>query len=145
TSRIEFSGTLNTNDAATAPHTVSSIPVFDSAGGSHTFAVKFTNNGSVTPSSWSVEVRDEKNSLVKSGEIRFDSGGTPVAGFNTIDFAYAPGAKGSFITLFFGDPGSTSGARSIAATASDLQFTSQDGLAVGSLTKASFDLDGALA
>ncbi len=145
TSRIEFSGTLNTNDAASAPHTVSSIPVFDSAGGSHTFAVKFTNNGSVTPSSWLVEVRDERNSLVKSGEIRFGSDGTPAAGFNTIDLTYAPGVDGSDITLFFGDPGSTSGARSLSAAASDLQFARQDGLATGSLTKASFDIDGALA
>lgn len=145
TSRIEFSGTLSTNDAATAPHTVNSIPVFDSAGGSHTFAVKFTNNGSVTPSSWLVEVRDEKNNLVKSGEIRFGADGTPASGFNSNDLDYAPGVNASKITLFFGDPGSTTGARSVSAAASDLQFTRQDGLAIGSLTKASFDIDGALA
>jgi flagellar hook protein FlgE len=117
------------------PRIVNSIPVFDSAGGSHTFAVKFTNNGSVTPSSWLVEVRDEKNTLVKSGEIRFGSDGAPAAGFNSIDFTYAPGVKGSNINLFFGDPGSTSAARSLSAAASDLQLT--DGLAIGALTKAS--------
>jgi flagellar hook protein FlgE len=145
TSRIEFSGTLNTNDAATAPHIVNSIPVFDSAGGSHTFAVQFKNNGSVTPSSWLVEVRDEKNTLIKSGEIRFGGDGTPATGFNSIAFTYAPGVNQSNITLFFGDPGSTTGARSLSAGASDLQFTQQDGLALGSLTKATFDIDGTLA
>jgi flagellar hook protein FlgE len=145
TSRIEFAGTLNTNDAATAPHTVGSIPVFDSAGGSHTFAVKFTNNGNVTPSSWLVEVTDERNTVLQSGEIRFGSDGTPAAGFNSIVVASPSGASGSQINLFFGDPGSTTGARSLSAAASDLRLATQDGLAAGSLTRATFDIDGALA
>jgi flagellar hook protein FlgE len=124
---------------------VSAIPVFDSAGGSHTFSVKFTNNSAVTPSSWLVAVSDERNSVVKSGEIRFGTDGTPLAGFNSLDLTLPPGANGSAISLFFGDPGSTSGARSLSAAASDLQLARQDGLAAASLTRASFDIDGALA
>jgi flagellar hook protein FlgE len=82
---------------------------------------------------------------VKSGEIRFGADGTPTTGFNSIDANYAPGVKSSAIKLFFGDPGSTTGARSLAAAQSDLQFTKQDGISIGSLTKATFDIDGALA
>jgi flagellar hook protein FlgE len=145
TSRIEFTGTLNTNDAATSPHIVNNVAVFDSAGGTHTFAVQFKNNNSVTPSSWLVEIRDEKNTLLKSGEIRFGTDGTPATGFNSIAFDYAPGVTSSNITLFFGDPGSTTGARSLSAATSDLQFSTQDGIALGSLTKATFDIDGTLA
>lgn len=145
TSRISFTGTLSTNDQPTSPHSVNQIPVFDSAGGAHAFSVKFTNNTTVTPGSWLIEVRDERNNVLKSGEIRFDTSGAPAAGFNTIDLSFAPtGVSSTNIQLFFGDPGTTTGARSLSAATSDLSNSSQDGLSVGSLTKASFDANGTL-
>src|SRR5262245_6151377 len=54
TARITFTGLLNNNDAVTAPHTVGNVALIDSAGGSHTISVRFTNNRAVTPGSWNV-------------------------------------------------------------------------------------------
>src|SRR5262245_10288772 len=58
TSRINFTGILNNNDAPSAPHTVANVAVIDSAGGSQTISVRFTNNRAVTPGSWNVEALD---------------------------------------------------------------------------------------
>jgi flagellar hook protein FlgE len=145
TSKAEFVGILNINDQSSAPHTVSNVTVFDSVGVGHVLSVKFTNNNSVTPRSWLVEAKDDKDKVLTSGEIRFNADGTPAAGFNSLAFSLAPeGVAASMVTLFFGDPGATSGARSIAVANSDLQLDKQDGFAVGSLTKTTFDERGVL-
>lgn len=145
TTRINFSGVLNTNDASTSPHTVGSITAFDAAGGQHTLSVRFTNNTAVTPGSWNVEVRDQRNTVLTTGEIRFDGAGTPSAGFNSLVFNWTPpGVNSSSVELFFGDPGSTTAARSLSAASSSLVFDSQDGRAVGGVTRASFDAQGFL-
>jgi len=144
TTRADFAGTLNNTIAASAPFTVSGVQVFDSTGVLHTWSVVFTNNASVTNGSWLVTV-NENNAAVASGEIRFDASGTPSAGFNQLQVPLlAKSAGASSVTLNFGDPGSISGARSLSASASDLHLSAQDGFAVGSLTKASFDASGQL-
>lgn len=145
TARMAFVGVLNTNDSSSSPHTVSSIQAFDAAGGSHTLRASFTNDTSVTPGSWRVSVQDENGATLTSGEIRFDGAGTPSAGFNTLAFDWTPtGVTSSRVELFFGDPGSVTGARSLSAAASDLRFDTQDGRAVGALTRATFDTQGFL-
>lgn len=145
TRRIAFSGVLNTNDAAGTPHTVSGIQAFDAAGGVHTLRASFTNDTAVTPGSWRVTLQDENGATLASGEIRFDGAGTPSAGFNTLSFQWQPnGVTASTVELHFGDPGAVTGARSLSASASDLRMASQDGRAIGSLTRASFDEQGFL-
>lgn len=118
--------------------------VFDSAGGSHKLTLAFTNNGTVQPGSWLVEVRDETNAVVASGEIRFNGDGSPAAGFNQLAFTLsAPRAPSTALTLDFGEPGQFSGTTSFSAGSdSTLKAGSQDGFAAGSLTSVAFDADG---
>lgn len=145
TAKINLIGFLSSSDAASAPHQLTNVGVFDSAGIARNLTIKFTNNGAVTPSSWLVEVRDDKSNILKSGEVRFSADTTPAAGFNSLSFDLAPeGIAASSIELFLGEPGSLSGARSASGGTTDLRLDKQDGFAVGSLTKATFDDRGAL-
>ena len=136
---------LNSGAAASAPVDIGNVVVFDSAGIAHTISLKLTNNATVTPGSWLLEVREGADKVLASGEIRFNADGTPAPGFNSINISLAPeGITATDIELNFGDPGSTAGVRSIAAAASTVQLASQDGFAVGSLTRATFDDQGFL-
>ena len=145
TARVEFLGTLNNNVSPTAPFTVAGITVYDSLGQPRIGTVSFTNNVAVTPGSWLVAVKDQAGNSVASGEIRFNGDGTPAAGFNSLSFDLNPeGAAASTVNLFFGDPGTASGTRSLSASSSDVRVGTQDGFGVGALVKASFDANGQL-
>lgn len=145
TGRVEFAGTLNSNASSTTPFTVSGVTAFDRLGRSYTGSVVFTNNGVATPGSWLVEARDAQGGRVGAGEIRFNGDGTPAAGFNSVEFVLAPeGVDPNTVSLFFGDPGTAGGARSLSASASDLRVERQDGFGVGALLKATFDVAGQL-
>src|SRR5262249_33727587 len=122
TTKVNFSGILDAD--ATAPFDVSNITVFDSKGVSHTLKATFTNDSIISQGSWLVEVKDEKDNLIASSEIRFNSDGTPAVAFNSVDVTLS---TGEVIEFFFGDPGSTSGARSLTASSSSLAPSSQDG------------------
>lgn len=146
TAKASFTGVLNSGTLASAPVQLTGIGVFDSAGVAHTLDVRLTNNSTVTAGSWLLEVREGADKVLGSGEIRFNADGTPAVGFNSIKFVLAPeGISANEIELNFGDPGTTAGVRSIAAPASDARLDRQDGYAVGSLTKATFDEAGFLA
>lgn len=146
TAKLTFTGILNSASLASAPYTLPNVVVYDVTGTAHTLAVKFTNNSVVTPGSWLVEVSEGADKLLGSGEIRFSTdNGTPSAGFNSIKVTLAPdGVAANDMELNFGDPGSSAGVRSIAAASSDVQLDTQDGYAVGSLTKTTFDDRGFL-
>lgn len=143
TSRVTFVGNLSRGGAT---HPISNVTVFDALGGSQTLSLTFTNNNATVSGSWLIEVRDSANAVVANGEIRFQGNGSPAVGFNSMTFAFTPaGAPASNITLFFGDPGSFSGATNFSGgTTSDLRVGTQDGQAAGSLTEASFDERGYL-
>jgi flagellar hook protein FlgE len=145
TSRINFTGILNTNDAVTAPHDVANVPVTDSAGGSESLRVRFINNRAVEAGRWTVEVFDATGTSLTTGDIRFGGDGRPLAGFNSVTFSFAPGGvAASPVELHFGDPGSSSGVQALSTSASAVQFGSQDGFPVGSLISSTFDEDGVL-
>jgi flagellar hook protein FlgE len=143
TSKVEFVGTLNNNLGTTTPYTLADVTVYDSTGRPYTGSLVFNNNRTVTPGSWLVEVKDEAGNTVTRGEIRFNGDGTPAAGFNSLSFGLAPeGGAVSTVQLYFGDPGTASGVRSLSATQSDVRFDRQDGFGVGALLKVSFDSAG---
>lgn len=145
TVKASFAGILNSATPATEPVQLGQVGIFDSAGLSHTVDLKLTNNSSVTPGSWLLEVREGVDKVLGSGELRFSSDGTPAAGFNSVRITLAPdGIAAAEIEFSFGDPGSTSGVRAIATSSSDLRLDRQDGYAVGSLTRATFDESGYL-
>jgi flagellar hook protein FlgE len=145
TVKASFTGVLNSGAAASAPVEIGNVVVYDSVGVAHTVTLKLTNNTAVTPGSWLVEAREGADKVLASGEIRFNADGTPAAGFNSVKLALKPdGIAATEIELNFGDPGTTSGVRSITAASSTVQLDRQDGYAVGSLTKAAFDDQGFL-
>jgi len=141
TTKIEFSGILDSNASSSSPFTISNINAFDANGITHTLSASFTNNGIITPGSWLVDVKDEHGDLVSTGEIRFNTDGTPAVAFNSFDVDLGGGQS---VQLFFGDPGSVSGARSLASSSSSLAVSQQDGFGAGSLTRASFDANGTM-
>jgi flagellar hook protein FlgE len=146
TTEIKFLDNLSTGDNE---HEITDITIYDTLGASHTIKIKFINNSSATPYSWKVEVREvtgTSDTLLSSGEIRFQGNGSPETGFNTLAFDFAPnGATANTISLNFGDPGSFSGATSFSGgTNSTMRMGSQNGYAAGSLTSASFDEAGYL-
>jgi flagellar hook protein FlgE len=145
TVKASFTGVLNAGAAASTPVEIGNVVVYDSVGVAHTVTLKLTNNTAVTPGSWLVEAREGADKVLASGEIRFNADGTPAAGFNSVKLALKPdGIAATEIELNFGDPGTTSGVRSITAASSTVQLDRQDGYAVGSLTKAAFDDQGFL-
>jgi flagellar hook protein FlgE len=141
TSEIDFVGNLSRG--ATSDQ-ITSIPAFDSVGGSHTLSVSFTNNSTATAGSWLVQVTDENKNTVGSGEIRFSADGSPTTGFNTMTVSLAPtGIAANTISLNFGDAGSFTGATNFSGgSTSDLKMNTQDGYASGSLLTTSFDAQG---
>ena len=143
TSTVHFVDNLSSGDS---DHSVD-VTAFDAAGGSHPLTVKFTNNGTVTPRSWRVEVSDAAGGAVASGEIRFNGDGSPASGFNSLAFTLnAAGAPATAIALDFGEAGTFSGATNFSAGSdSTLKTSSQDGFAPGAMTSVTFDPDGTVA
>jgi flagellar hook protein FlgE len=90
-----------------------------------------------------VDVKDDKGVLIASGEIRFNEDGTPAVAFNSFDISLG-GDSSESIQLFFGEPGSVAGARSVAASSSSLAVSAQHGFGADSLTNATFDASGTL-
>jgi flagellar hook protein FlgE len=134
---------MNNLSSEATEHTVSDIQIFDALGGSHKINLKFINDSGV----WRIEVTDEdENEIASGGEIRFQSDGSPEAGFNSYIFDFEPeGVLPSEITLDFGEPGSFTGVTSFATGEnSELKVDSQDGYASGSLISMSFANDGTL-
>jgi flagellar hook protein FlgE len=149
TTTIKLTGNLSVDDSDNT-QTVSNIPVFDAHGGNSPLKVTFTKDtsASAVPRSWKIRIEDTAGNLVDdTGEIRFNGDGSPQPGFETHGFTFTPvGADPMTLTLDFGTAGGFSGATNFSAGPdSSLALGSQDGLASGALTKATFDADGRLA
>ncbi|HLQ00717.1 MAG TPA: flagellar hook-basal body complex protein [Burkholderiales bacterium] len=144
TTEIHITGNLS---AGSTTADLTNVTVIDQAGHSHTLSFHFT----VDPADsthWHIDGTDENNQKVLTGgEVRFQANGSPAPGANTVSFDFAPGSlPATTITLNIGDPGSFSGVTNFSSASSQaqLQVQSQNGVAAGSLTKATFDESGAL-
>jgi flagellar hook protein FlgE len=144
TSEISFVGNLS---LGATQHIVNNVRVTDSLGATQTLSVRFRNNGTQTPRSWEIEVRNADNEVIASGgQIRFQGNGSPAADFNRFAFDFtAKDAATQRITLYFGEPDSFSQATSFSGGASsDLAVDRNDGFAQGTLLGVSFDDRGRL-
>jgi flagellar hook protein FlgE len=141
TTDVSFVGNLSRG--ATTDQ-ISSVTVYDSAGGSHALSLTLTNNNSATTGSWLVQVQDENSKTIGNGEIRFNADGSPATGYNTVSISLAPtGVTASKLTLDFGAAGGFSAATNFSGgTTSDLKMNTQDGQAAGSLVSTTFDTQG---
>jgi flagellar hook protein FlgE len=124
--------------------TVNTIRVFDAQGGSQVLTATFTSNSGVTPGSFLVRITNEAGTQVGTGEIRFDAGGTLVAGFNTVAVTLPVAGGTQAITFNFGTPGALDGMTSLSGLASNLTSRVVDGHGVLGATDIKFNERGIL-
>lgn len=144
TAEVRFIGNLS---LGASQHVLNNVEVIDSLGAKQALTVRFRNNSTNTPRSWTIEVRNAQNELIATGgEIRFQGNGSPLADFNTFAFDYtAPNATAQHIALFFGAADSFSNATSFSGGAtSDLAVERQDGHVQGALMNVTFNDRGQL-
>lgn len=140
TKTVNFSGNLSTNDTS---QQITGLQVYDASGGLHTLTVTLTNNKTVTAGSWLVSVK-EGSAIVGSGELRFDTSGTPVAGFNSFTVNIAANGAKNAVAFSAGTPGGFSGATQITGASSNIGARAADGHAVVGMSQANFDGSGTL-
>lgn len=121
TTRINFTGNLSPS-ATTVP--VSNIRVFGANGEAQTLSATFTNTGTTTPDSWTVNITNAAGATVGTGTIRFTAG-LPTAGANTVTVTL-PGS-GQSIVVNFGEPGTTTGLTQISGLSNAPTARAADG------------------
>ncbi|MEJ1357617.1 MAG: flagellar basal-body rod protein FlgF [Candidatus Sedimenticola sp. (ex Thyasira tokunagai)] len=144
TSEINFAKNLSTGSTT---HELSTVAVIDSLGATHNLKITFTNNNTITPGSWLIDIEDSSGtSIATGGEIRFQGNGSPEIGFNSYSFTFSPNSVNpSTIQLNFGTAGAFTGTTSFSSgTTSDLAVGVTDGVAAGALLSVGFNRDGVL-
>jgi flagellar hook protein FlgE len=139
-SSVKFSGNLATTDTT---QQVTGMRVFDASGGVHTLTATLTNNKAVTAGSWLVSVKDDTGAVVGTGEVRFDTTGSPEAGFNGFNLNVTYSGAAQTIALSFGTPGAFSGATQLPGTSS-IGAQVADGHGVIGIAQYNFDSTGSL-
>lgn len=138
TTQVRITG--NIAPASTTTN-INAVTVFDASGASRVLAVKFTNNTSTTPGSFLVSITDSSGAVVGSGEVRFRSDGTPMAGFSSMN-VMLQGEQS--IRFDFGTPTALNGMTSLSGTTTSLSAKVDDGHGVLAATDAAFDEKGIL-
>lgn len=141
TTNIRFAGNLAPTSTTT---TISSITVFDAVGAAHVLSAEIVNNASVTPGSFLVTIRDESNTVVGTGEIRFGTDGMLQAGFSEIALPLTYNGVAQSVVLDFGTPGAIDGATSLSGIATSIASRGGDGHGVLNVSDLSFDAKGVL-
>lgn len=136
TTKVVFNGNISSTETTVS---VGTVTVLDATGGSHTLSLTLTNNQATQPGEWAVSIKDGTTE-VGTGKLEFPNGDIDPAS-SKIAFSYQPANEASqSITLDFG-----SDVTSFASgTSSTLAQTTQDGVAAGTLTGATFDATGTL-
>jgi flagellar hook protein FlgE len=103
-----------------------------------------TDNKATTPGSWGVTITDSSGATVGSGNVIFNTDGTPETGHNTVTMTSALGATSQTLTFNFGTPNGLSGATNYSGTAGSIAAQVKDGHAVVGVSSESFDATGTL-
>jgi flagellar hook protein FlgE len=136
--------TVNMTGNVSSTESVSDITVYDAQGNAHTLTMKLTNNTATTPGSWGVTITDSTGATVGSGNVIFNTDGTPETGNNTVAMTATLGAASQTITFNFGTPNGLSGATSFSGTTGSIAAQVADGHAVVGVSSESFDATGTL-
>lgn len=144
TTTVTLSGNL-AQSGQTTPYTLPNISVVDSSGGTETLQASFTQD-TTNPLHWTVQVTDQKNNVLGTGDLTFNSDGTPASSNTPLTVTVTPANAPAYkVNLDFGTAGSFAGVTSLASNStSQLQVLSQDGLTLGTLTGTSFGSDGSV-
>ena len=111
-------------------YTISPVQIFDTTGASMDVSIKLTPDVN-DPRHWTVEVVNDADAVMGSGNIRFGDDGTPASGNSSVSINITPPTGPVFAVNFdFGAAGTTAGVTSaIGTTDTELQVLSQDGSA----------------
>lgn len=136
TTKVTFNGNISSTQSTVS---VGTVTVLDATGASHTLSLTLTNNQTTTPGEWAVSIKDGTTE-VGTGKLEFPAGNIDPSA-STITFSYKPANQAAqSVTLDF-----SSDVTSFASgTSSTLAQTTQDGIAAGDLTGASFDASGTI-
>ena len=141
TTTVNMTGNVST---ASPTETVSDITVYDAQGNAHTLSMTLTDNTATTPGSWGVTIANSAGTTVGSGNVVFNTDGTPETGSNTVTMTATLGATSQAITFNFGTPNGLSGATSYSGTAESIAAQVQDGHAIVGISSEAFDTTGTL-
>ena len=141
TTSVRMAGNIAPN---TPSLTLSSFQIYDSSGAVHTLTATLTDNDSVVPRSFLVTVKDETGAVVGTGQVTFDTNGTPLAGSNTLALNLTYRGVAQTVTLNFGTPGAFDGATRISGLPSNIGGQVVDGHPLLGITDLSFDSAGKL-
>lgn len=141
TTALNMAGNIAPGDPSDS---VSSITVYDALGNSHVLSLSMTNNTTVTPGSWMVNITDNGGNTLGSGEIRFNTNGTLQDGFETVSMSAALGGDTQTIAFKFGTANGLDGVTSFSGVSSNLSASVKDGHGVVGVSSKSFDIDGVL-
>jgi flagellar hook protein FlgE len=158
TTEVKVSGNLPRASTAVVP--LSNLVVYDSGGGKHTLKVNFNpaDEAAADPAdpdapappptelTWKVEVVDENNQVVGSGNLLFNADGTPAASNAVITATVKPTSLAEFtFNLNFGEAGTFSGLTSLLGnTNNTVSVLKQDGHDIGTIGAMLFDERGNL-
>jgi flagellar hook protein FlgE len=134
TTEVKFEGSFNVdpNTQPTPPFSAVAT-IFDAAGTSHTLTLTFTRSGTSAPPIWDVVVK-ENNIEVGTKTLQWNGDGTPNGALEVFDLDYDPPGELGPVSLRF----DFSATRGNSASTSSIAMSSQNGLAAGALTRASF-------
>ena len=135
TTSVTFADNLS---STATDDTISNVSVFDSAGGKHTWQVKFTAKGAAAPGEWDVLVTDETNATVGMSTLKF-VGSTPDLATSKITISSTPSGAAPLSVVLDFSKGVTSFS---SGTTSTLRAAVTDGNGVGALTSVTIDADG---
>jgi flagellar hook protein FlgE len=141
TSLVRISGNIAPSSTTT---NINAVTVYDAAGASRVLSVKFTNNTAVTPGSFLVTVSDSDGKAVGTGEVRFRTDGTPLAGYSTINVVLEGPGGAQTIQVDFGTPGTLTGMTSLSGTTSSVTAKVTDGHGILAVNGIQFDEKGVM-
>lgn len=140
TTEVKLSGILSSTDTT---KTISPVIVYDATGTVHQLTLNL-ENPTTTTDIWTVEIEDEDGNLLDSGEIRFDSSGTLVTGFNSISADLTFAGVTQTVNFNFGAPASFTDTTQASASTSTIGVKSADGHGILGIVKVSFDDKGVM-
>lgn len=137
TTEVNFAGNLSTDDTE---HSITNVTVFNTAGEAVKLTLNFTNNKSVTPGSWLIDIKDAAGTVIQSAELTFNPDGSP-----NVSSLILTLPSSEQVTLKFGTENTLDGSTSFSGgTVSTLGATVKDGYALAGMMGVSFSPEGEL-
>lgn len=142
TANIDLKGDLSsTATAATAPHVIEKIGVYNASGVRNEIKMEFVRTANANE--WQVTVKDSLDATIATFVVQFAADGSPLTGFNTISRSLTIDGVAQTVVFNFGASGSLAGARQLSGS-SNLSAIPTDGHQALGVQSFSFSESGEL-